>query len=196
MRFITLPFLLSFMISSVFGQESELPYREIPDYPASYTAANVAARMIDGLGFRYYWATDGLRDEDLKFKPNGDARATEETIFHIYDLSIVIVNATNKVPNVSGVENKPATFSEMRRLTIENFKKASNKLKESTDQEMNEFTVIFKNGERTTEYPYWNLLNGPIADALWHTGQIVSFRRSSGNPFNSNVSVFTGKVRE
>lgn len=40
------------------------------------------------------------------------------------------------------------------------------------------------------------MLNGPIADALWHVGQVVSFRRSSGNPFNSKVSVFSGKVRE
>ena len=37
---------------------------------------------------------------------------------------------------------------------------------------------------------------GPIADALWHVGQVVTFRRSSGNPFNSKASVFTGKVRQ
>lgn len=52
------------------------------------------------------------------------------------------------------------------------------------------------NGGKRSEFPFWNMLNGPIADALWHVGQVVSFRRSSGNPFNSKVSVFSGKVRE
>jgi hypothetical protein len=46
------------------------------------------------------------------------------------------------------------------------------------------------------EFPFWNQLNGPIADALWHCGQVISFRRSSGNPYNSKASVFSGKVRE
>ena len=54
------------------------------------------------------------------------------------------------------------------------------------------FKIIF--GDKA--YPFWNAINGPIADALWHCGQIVSFRRSSGNPFPKGVSVFTGKVRK
>ena len=29
---------------------SDLPYREIPAYPDSFTPENVAARMVDGLG--------------------------------------------------------------------------------------------------------------------------------------------------
>ena len=44
---------------------SKLPYYEIPDYPETYTAGSVAARMLDGLGFRYYWATEGLNEDDL-----------------------------------------------------------------------------------------------------------------------------------
>ena len=40
--------------------QGTLPYYQIPDYPSSYNAATVAARTIDGLGFRYYWATEGL----------------------------------------------------------------------------------------------------------------------------------------
>jgi hypothetical protein len=30
--------------------------------------------------------------------------------------------------------------------------------------------------------PFWHLINGPMADALTHTGQISSFRRLAGNP--------------
>ena len=49
--------------------QDKLPYDKIPDAPESYTAGSVVSRMIDGLGFRYYWATDGLRTEDLQYRP-------------------------------------------------------------------------------------------------------------------------------
>ena len=47
-----------------------------------------------------------------------------------------------------------------------------------------------------TEVPFWNIINGPIADALWHCGQVVMLRRASGNPFNAKVNVFKGKVSD
>lgn len=177
-------------------QTDSLPYYEIPAYPAEYTAETVAARMIDGLGFRYYWATEGLRPEDLAFKPNDDARTTEETIDHILGLSNIIVNAMRKIPNVrSGEETSGLPFEVKRRTTLENLKAASDILKSGAGS-LEEYVIIFQNGDQRTEYPFWNEINGPIADALWHCGQVVSFRRSSGNPFNSKVSVFSGKVRK
>lgn len=184
---------LSLLITSLsFSQDKTLPYYEIPEYPENYTACSVAARMIDGLGFRYYWATEGLRDVDLAFRPNDDARATTETIDHIYDLSKVILNASLKQPNKGG-EDREMTFDEKRKKTLENFKVASDILKESDD--LSQFTIVFQRGENSSEFPFWNNINGPIADALWHCGQVVMMRRSSGNPFSSKVSVFSGKVR-
>ena len=88
------------------------------------------------------------------------------------------------------------TFKQTRAKTLQNLKKASDLLKDSGDNDMIELNIIYKRGENTTEFPFWNVINGPIADAIWHVGQIVSFRRSSGNPFNSKVSVFNGKLRE
>lgn len=41
----------------------QLPYYEIPEPAESYTTGGVLSRMMDGLGFRYYWATEGLRPE-------------------------------------------------------------------------------------------------------------------------------------
>ena len=178
------------------AQDKSLPYYEIPAYPDTYTAANVAARMIDGVGFRYYWATEGLREQDLVFKPSGESRTTVETLTHIYELSMTVINATKKVPNITDREKQVLTFSEMRKRTLENLKAASDQLKASTDKDLSEYKMIFKNGKGTTEFPYWYQLNGPIADALWHIGQVVSLRRSSGNPFNSKVSVLQGKLIE
>ncbi len=49
----------------------------IPANQETSASGNVVARIIDGLGFRYYWGTEGLREEDLKFKPSEEARTTK-----------------------------------------------------------------------------------------------------------------------
>jgi len=174
------------------SQNEKTPYYEIPDYPDSFNQGTVAARMIDGLGFRYYWATEGLRDVDLKFRPNDMARTTEETIDHILGLSTVIVNTSLKKTNTKNDFSK-LTFNKKRDKTLQNLKTAADILRVSND--LSQFNIIFKEKNGTTEFPFWNMINGPIADALWHCGQVVSFRRSSGNPYNSKASVFTGKVK-
>ena len=80
----------------------------------------------------------------------------------------------------------------LRKATLLKIEEASTILK-SGEVQLSELIIEFENSNTT--YPFWNQINGPISDALWHVGQIVSFRRSSGNPFTSNVSVFTGKVK-
>ncbi len=185
---------LTFIISQSFAQNAELPYREIPAYPKQYTATTVAARMVDALGFRYYWATEGLRTEDIAFKPNDDARTTQETLAHIFDLSQTLLNSVNEVTNDNSVKLPQMTFEEMRRQTLENIKSASEKLLKSSDKDLNKFSMIFKREATKREFPFWNALNGPLADALWHTGQVVSFRRSSGNPLNPKANVLTGEL--
>lgn len=174
------------------SQNDQLPYYEIPEYPSEYNEGTVVARMIDGLGFRYYWATEGLRDEDLIFKPSEDARTTEETVDHIYGLAKTILNSALKKPNTAS-EEPEMTFEEKRATTLKMLKQAADIFRESYD--LSKFTMVFQRGENTTEYPFWNQINGPIADALWHCGQVVTHRRSSGNPYNSKASVLTGKVR-
>jgi hypothetical protein len=170
-----------------------LPYYQIPEAPEKITAEGVLIRMIDGLGFRFYWATEGLKPQDLAYKPNEKARTSEETIDHILGLSYIIVNAFQKKANVkTGEETSKLSFEVKRKQTLENLKTASDLLKANT-ADLAEFKIIF-GGKKTTEYAFWNLINGPIEDAVWHVGQVVSFRRSSGNPFNSKVSVLTGKL--
>lgn len=187
MKQITILITLFSMIS--FSQNDKvLPYYEIPDYPESYTAGTMAARLIDGLGFRYYWASEGLKDEDLVYKTNDDVRSTEETINHILDLSYVIVNATLKKQNGKNDVSEMNAI-EKRKQTLINLKTAADILRTSDD--VSQFKIMF--GER--EIPFWNNVNGPIADAIWHCGQIASFRRSSGNPINPNINHFTGTIK-
>ena len=185
-----------FMLFAVaaYSQTDSLPYYEIPAHAEKFTAGTVIARMVDGLGFRYYWATDGLRQEDLRFAPNKEARTSEETIFHIYELSLIIVNATTGTANIAGSVNSNLAFPDVRKATLENFERASDILRGASDEEMEKFMIVFQRGTQANEFPFWNNLNGPIADVLWHIGQVVSFRRSSGNPFSDKVSLFSGTV--
>lgn len=169
----------------------QLPYSVIPDYPESYTAESTTARMIDGLGFRYYWATDGLREQDLIYQPGDDARTTRQTLEHIHALSIVIVSSTRGEVQ-SSVDVSEYSFDELRKSTLENLKEASDILK-SGDVKVSDLVIQFEGSDKT--YSFWHQFNGPIADAIWHVGQVVSFRRSSGNPFNAKVNVFTGQLR-
>jgi hypothetical protein len=174
------------------AQTTDLPYYQIPDYPASYGPGTVAARMVDGLGFRYYWATEGLRAEDLAWSPGDEARSSMATIQHIYGLSQVIVNATRKQPNVGG-GTTPETFEALRKATLLNIQEASQKLLTASAADLESYQMIFGSGDKAQVYPFWNVINGPIGDALWHVGQVVTFRRSSGNPLPKGVGVLEGK---
>jgi hypothetical protein len=173
-----------------------LPYYQIPDYPESYSPENVAARMIDGLGFRFYWATEGLTEKDLAYTPGNDGRSTGHTIDHIYGLTLTILNASLNKPNVFPRDDEELTFEEKRALTLINIEKASQVLKDQNANTLENNKVIFQSENGSSEYPYWNMINGPIADAIYHTGQIVSHRRSSGNPINPNIRQFLGTFRK
>ena len=181
-------FFIIFTTIFAMNAQDKLPYYKIPEPAKEFTPGTTASRMIDGLGFRYYWATEGLTEKDLAFKPNEEARTTLETIDHILGLSQVILNATLQKPN--GEKQAKMTFAEKRKKTLNNLLQASNILRASKD--ISQYKMIF--GE--TEFPFWNAINGPIADAIWHTGQVVSFRRSSGNPFPKGVSVLRGTKSE
>ncbi len=176
--------------SSILSTKAEvkLPYYEVPEYPESYTAGTMAARMIDALGFRFYWSSEGLTETDLVYKPNDDVRSTEKTIDHILGLSNIILNSTLKKQNGKN-DTSDMSYLEKRAQTLKNLKTAADILRESDD--ISQYKIIFGDNE----IPFWNQINGPIADAIWHCGQLASFRRSSGNPINSNVDHFNGKVR-
>jgi hypothetical protein len=171
-------------------QTTELPYRQIPDYPEQYSASTVAARMVDGVGFRYYWATDNLRPEDLNYRPSPGARSTQETLEHLYGLSLTVVNATTQTTNTP--QDLKLSYENLRKATLFNLKKASDILRNSSADDLSRFSM----SSHTSSLPFWNMINGPIADCLWHIGQVVTFRRSSGNPFNSKANVLTGKLME
>ncbi len=175
--------------------QSDLPFYEIPDFPEDYSSGNILSRMIDGLGYRYHWATEGLGENDLAFRPSEDARTTLETLEHIHGLSLTIRSACAGEARVSAANPTSYGYDELRELTLQNLLEARNFIEGKSSEDLSEMSLSFQSGDSTSDYPFWLLINGPIADVIYHSGQIISFRRSSGNPASPKMNVFTGKNR-
>ena len=198
MKLFSLLLCLSFssLICSQESMDTKLPYHQIPDYPEDFSSGNILSRMIDGLGYRYYWASKDLREEDLSYKPSEDGKTTLETMEHIHGLSGTILNGTLNKANIRPSPENEMSYAEMRAATLENLKQASEACMNLTSKQVQELKVTFQRGENSSSFDFWHMINGPIADAIYHSGQIVAFRRASGNPVDSGMNVFMGKTKE
>lgn len=171
---------------------SALPFSSIGTYPDSYSPTTVLSRMIEGIGFRFYWATEGLRQIDLDYKPCKDGRSCYETIEHVSMLTDAICDAfAGRVYNFS---NHKSGFGAYREGALNNLNTIFNALKENPD--LSDVSVRLDYNGQDVITPFWNLINGPFSDIIYHTGQIVAFRRIAGNPINQGVNVFLGQVTE
>jgi hypothetical protein len=186
-----------FILTNTFlmGQNNP-PLNEIPAAPENAVAGNVIARMVQGLGYRYYWASKDLRIEDLSYRPSKEGASTFETLEHIYGLAEVIRNAATSSPTIRPLKSPPKDYIVLREKTLEYLEQANALYLNKTAAEVDQMQVIFQRANKLYDYPVWNLLNGPLADAIYHTGQLVSFRRTSGNPLQQGVNVFIGKTKE
>jgi len=198
MKHLILAILLILTASTILMSQSDQDYyHTIPDNPDTLTAATLLVRSIDGLGFRYYHATDGLSVTDLEYTAGNGGRMVIEVLQHLYGLTEMVSNAVHNQPNIrSSNSTENMSFEELRAGTLYQIKAARDKAMSLTDVQLAECYIIFQRGDETSEYPIWNLINGPLADAMWHTGQIVSHRRATGNPINPKISVFSGTVRD
>ncbi len=195
MNKIVLPLLLFAQIGQ--GQSSDkLPFASIGDYPDSYTPETVLVRLIAGLGYRYHWASKDLTSKDLDYRPSLEAASSRETLEHLYSLSTTIANACQNRPNIRPQDFSEMTYEALRAGTLNALQQAVEAIAamEATASASNK--VLFQRGDKTSSFPFWHVINGPISDALYHVGQLVSFRRTTGNPLDSNVNVFMGKNKK
>jgi hypothetical protein len=114
-----------------------------------------------------------------------------ETLQHIDGLTRILLNTVSRQSTKFPDASNKLSFDQLREQTLQQIKTASELLKQP-GVKLEDMDMIFERSGNKQEYPFWNLINGPIADALWHVGQVVSFRRSSGNPMPAGVSVLTG----
>ncbi len=153
-------------------------FYEIPDYPESVSGTSVLVRLLDGLGFRFRWSTEGLSDDDYKFRPAPDCMSIEELVRHVWSL----VNWVCQSMQLKKF-GKHDDIRLVRRSVLE----ITHALREALISKSDEELAVVQIRER----PFWHIVNGPIADALTHVGQINSFRRLAGNP-TPKANVFRG----
>ena len=180
---------------NIMSQTSEY-FKDISEYPTEINNGNIISRMINGLGYRYYWATEKLKKNDLIYRPSKDAYSTKETMVHIFTLSKTVYNTTLSKINERPDIDIPGDYESIRNETLQFLEKASKNFSNLNSEELDQMKIKFIRGGTIKSFPIWNLLNGPIADAIYHTGQIVSFRRTTGNPIDSSVNVFMGSYRQ
>ncbi len=159
---------------------------EIGAAPEKLHGTSVLARIVDGLAFRYYWATDGLRSEDFDFRPGADSMSTLELQKHILHLVFMIKQTVFNADERErfGSDDPQA----LREHALENLRIVREHLERLTDEALAGHQVLKRDGSR---YPVWNIMNGPLADAFTHVGQINAWRRLNGNR-TPRVAVFAG----
>jgi hypothetical protein len=151
--------------------------------------------MIQGLGYRFYWASKDLGAEDLSYRPSKEAASSLETLQHIYVLSLMILNASTSTPNKRDLSSLSEDYRILRQNILNNLDQSAQLYSGKSEEEVHQMNVIFEREGKVSRFPVWNLLNGPLSDAIYHTGQLVSFRRTTGNPIQKGVNVFLGKTK-
>lgn len=163
----------------------------IQNAPNEFTGESVLLRMIEGAGFRYYWATEGMKDIDIAVNPCEDCRSSFETVEHLYSLSAMVKSTVVGEVFDRSKLLKDRPFQEYIDASNANWAAAANFII-AGNADISKMQIDFGG----SQVPFWNVLNGPLADAIYHTGQIVTFRRMSGNPINPKVNVFMGKLND
>ncbi|MCB0854851.1 MAG: hypothetical protein KDD63_21670 [Bacteroidetes bacterium] len=168
------------------------PYKKVPPSPEHFSAANAIAKILDGLGYRYHWASKDLRAIDLAFKTSEGARTTLEVLIHICDLTEGILKVAKQEVIIPPFDFSDLTYPQLREKTLKNLEEASNIFKVRKDEDLEKMNLILESNGKQTSFPLWNVLVGPVTDTGYHIGQVVAFRRASGNPMNPNVNAFLG----
>jgi hypothetical protein len=163
-----------------------LPYTSLPNVPSEINASTVLSRLVDGLAFRYRWATEDLTDNDYYFRPVEGSMNMEELLIHIYTLAYVANTTmggivTEKIVDFENLEH-------IRKETLDHYNLLSKRLLTTTNANLESYKIV----RNETELSFWFLINGHIADALTHVGQVLSWRRIAGNPQPAGVSVLFG----
>lgn len=145
-------------------------FRSIEEYPRRDNANGIVIRLIDGLGFRFYWATEGLREEDYAYAACESCQTIGGILQHLWGLANWLrLNALGE-----GLSEAPDAPEDRRRQVLEILAELRAFVDGLDEQRLFGLTI--------RDQPFWHYINGPLADALTHTGQIAYLRRASGNP--------------
>ncbi len=164
-------FLLMSGSSHAQDKSKDLPYYELPKYSGETGSGSIMTRMIDELGVEYYWATEGLTNNDLydEFEMPNTSKYLLESLYQLSEL-MLSYTLKKEVLLFDNLESLP--FEEIRSKTLFKIKNCSE--------------VVLK--KRTpNEISLWDILNNPLSDFLWYCDQLKTYRRQSENLYNPGV---------
>jgi hypothetical protein len=78
-----------------------------------------------------------------------------------------------------------------RALTLASLERIRGNFLERGDAGLEDIRIV-GSSRPGDDRPFWNMINGPLADALTHVGQINTYRRMNGNP-TPRADVFRGR---
>jgi len=146
-----------------------------PPPPERLSVGCAIARMIDGLGYRLYWALEGLTEEDCAYRLTEGASSIYEIIWH----ELGLVNWVYM--HVYGEQmRRPEPILEQGAETL----RALARLRETFLAISDDDLAALK----LDDAPFWDYVNRPLSDALHHAGQISILRRGAGNPVRPGKS--------
>jgi hypothetical protein len=168
--------------------EPAFDFRSLPPGPDTVSGSAVLARLVEGTGFRFRWATENLRDADLSFRPTPETMSIHELARHVLGLATWVGVSTGALPEAAPAPGPATPFPEVRQRVLEVLALVRARLADLRDDQI----AAIRIGLRGETHPWPHLVNGPLADALAHIGQINVLRRASGNP-TPKANVFLGR---
>ena len=150
---------------------SDIPtyFKTYPQEPDELSASNAIARLIDGLGYRLYWALYGLQEQECEYTVCDGAQSIRDILWHILGLvnwvyMHVYGHQMTRKPSIidQGIDTLLA-LEELRQTFLE-----------MDDAELT--------GYKLEDRSFWSYINMPLSDALHHVGQVSILRRAAGNP--------------
>lgn len=174
---------------------SELPYTTLPPAPDHISGPGVLARLVDGMGFRYRWATEGLTGDELTYRTCDEAFTLGEVLAHM-DMLLLWIEGSVRGSLESepaqldhGYKVTPKEWPELRECTLARLVDLRALLHGTQPEDLAQVTLT--GDPKKGPEPFWNAINGPMADFLTHVGQVASWRRLAGNPA-PRADVFRG----
>jgi hypothetical protein len=163
-------------------------FRSLPPGSGNVSGSAVLVRLVEGIGFRFTWATEGLREPDLSFRTTPETMCIAEQAGHVLELVSWVAASAGAIPAGPQKPESPPPFPEVRQRVLEVLALLCARLAEMSDEEIGALHI----GSHAGPVPWPHIVNGPLADALTHIGQIAVLRRASGNPV-PKANVFLGR---
>ncbi|WP_166962366.1 hypothetical protein [Yeosuana marina] len=172
-------FLFIFYLLQIQHSEAQLPYSKTVKYNKK-SEGKVIAKMLDDLGYKYYWVTDSLMNDELNSNFH-TGKLPRLLLKDVYVISENIINSISNKQKQSKLKKVNISFNEIRKNTLLNLKEASN---------------ILINNKEALLFLNWNDFLSSIAYAHAYCDQIILFRNAHGNTVKRNDKFIKNKQKD